>query len=145
MTSFATAIPRSSGFQRAREKNECPVVRPDPRQTSPVQYPADRPLPGLREETAGQHHERAERRGGEQRGNTASSVIRDARTGSGASGSISGIRFTRGNRARPVRRPSWKACRRHPTELPALDPGGDVDGAAGLPQRGFLLSALMTA
>jgi hypothetical protein len=27
--------------------------------------------------------------------------------------------------------------------LPALDPGGDVDGAAGLPQRGFLLSALM--
>jgi hypothetical protein len=30
-----------------------------------------------------------------------------------------------------------------PEDLPALDPGGDVDGAAGLPQRGFLLSALM--
>jgi hypothetical protein len=27
--------------------------------------------------------------------------------------------------------------------LPALDPGGDVDGTAGLPQRGFLLPPLV--
>jgi hypothetical protein len=30
-------------------------------------------------------------------------------------------------------------------DLPALDPGGDIDGAAGLAQRRFLLQALMRA
>jgi O-antigen/teichoic acid export membrane protein len=43
------------------------VVRPQPRQARPGQHPAQRALPGLREEPAGQHSERAERRGGEQR------------------------------------------------------------------------------
>jgi hypothetical protein len=28
-------------------------------------------------------------------------------------------------------------------DLPALDPGGDIDGVAGLTQRGFLLQALV--
>ena len=28
-------------------------------------------------------------------------------------------------------------------DLPALDPGGDIDGVAGLAQRGFLLQALV--
>ena len=51
----------------AGEEPVRPVVRPGPRQARPGQHPAHRPLPGLREEPAGQAAEGAERRGGEQR------------------------------------------------------------------------------
>ena len=56
-------VPPGAGEEAVR-----PVVRPGPRQARPGQHAAYRPLPGLREETAGQPRERAERRRGEQRG-----------------------------------------------------------------------------
>jgi hypothetical protein len=55
-------VPPGTGEEIVR-----PVVRPQPRQARPRQHAAHRPLPGLREETAGQGSEGTERRGGEQR------------------------------------------------------------------------------
>ncbi len=52
----------------AGEEPVRPVMAPQPGKARPGQHAAHRPLPGLREETAGQAAERAERRGGEQRG-----------------------------------------------------------------------------
>jgi hypothetical protein len=55
-------VPSGTGEEIVR-----PVVRPQPRQARPGQHPAHRPHPGLREETAGEHGERTERRRSEQR------------------------------------------------------------------------------
>ena len=74
-------VPPGAGEEPVR-----PVVRPQPRQPGPGQHPADRPLPRLGKETAGQAAERAERRGREQRRERRSSVISDAGTMSGSIG-----------------------------------------------------------
>jgi hypothetical protein len=44
-----------------------PVMTPDPRQAGPGQHPAHRPFSRMGQEPAGQHRERTERRGSEQR------------------------------------------------------------------------------
>ena len=51
-------VPAGAGEEVMR-----PVMRPQPRQARAREHPAHRPLPGLGQETAGQHAEGAERRG----------------------------------------------------------------------------------
>src|SRR5438094_2976076 len=113
-------VPRGRGEEGVR-----PVMRPQPRQPGPGEHATDRPLSGLREETAGQHGEGTERRRGEQRrehGQQPHQRRRDRRCG---------IREHQdqphqGEQDTPGRcRASWTACRTRPTSRPEtpLPPG----------------------
>ena len=51
--------------------------------------------------------------------------------------------FTPAGLAFPARYAALRYSLISPDDAPALDPGGDIDGVAGQPQRGFLLPALV--
>ena len=123
ITSLAAHSPRSSGFQRAREKNRCARSCGHSRdRPAPVSIPQTVRFPGCARKPQASivnvRNDGAVNNGA----NTASSVISDAGTGSTASGSISGNPFRqrhRGPQAAAAGRPSWTACRKHLTSRPA--------------------------
>ncbi len=114
ITSFAVHSPRSSGFQRAREKKECARSWLHSRdRAAPISIPHTVRFPDCaRNPQASAVNVRND--GAVNNGeNTASSVISDAGSGSATSGGIGGnlIRQRYSSTLGGCRQPSWKACR----------------------------------
>jgi len=97
VTSFATARPTSSGFQRAREKNWCArSCGQDRARPRPAQHPAHRPPPRLREEPQASPQNVRNHGTVNNGASQASRPVSEQGTGSVASGSIGGDRFIGG-------------------------------------------------
>jgi hypothetical protein len=113
-----------------------PVMAPGPRQARTGEHAAHRPLPGLGEKPAGQSRERAEGRRGERRGEHGRQRHQRRRDRRGIRQHQNpSHRKKESDPARHFGRPSWTACRRHPTRRPGTTspPGLSLTSPPGGP------------